>query len=442
MSGERLRDVDGDEFEGLVTGAVHHVGDDVRVRHRELEAFAPHVLDQDRDLEFAAADDLEGVGAVGGLHLERDVGEEFLVEAVLDVARGDVLAFAAGHGRGVDREHHRERGLVDVEDGEADRSEGVADRLADVDFGEARESHDFTGAGFFHLTPGDFLEGEEFGDLRSHCAAVPAHQGDVFARLHRPFEDAADGEASEIVGVVEVRDEHLQNLVRIAAGLGHGLDDGFEEGFEALHFLVGGEAREAGSRVCVDHGEVELGLVCVQVDEEVVDRIQHFLDARVLAVDLVDDHDGREFLLERLAQDIAGLGERPFRSVDEEEDTVDHAERALDLSAEVGVSGGVADVDLDALVADRRVLGEDGDAALAFEIVRVHDPIGDLLVFPETAGLAKEGVHERRLAMIDVGDDGDVAQLSHWGPWGAVVLSGTPRGYSGGKQASLPKSSV
>ena len=43
--------------------------------------------------------------------------------------------------------------------------------------------------------------------------------------------------------------------------------------------------------------------------------------------------------------------------------------------------------------------------------MRVHHPVGDFLVSGERARLAQQGVDEGRLAMIDVGDDGDVAQV-------------------------------
>ena len=38
-------------------------------------------------------------------------------------------------------------------------------------------------------------------------------------------------------------------------------------------------------------------------------------------------------------------------------------------------------------------------------------PLGDVLVGAERAGLAEHGVDERGLAMVDVGDDGDVADV-------------------------------
>ena len=60
---------------------------------------------------------------------------------------------------------------------------------------------------------------------------------------------------------------------------------------------------------------------------------------------------------------------------------------------------------------DGRLLGEDRDALLALEVARVHDPVDDGLVRPEGAGLAEHRVDQRGLAVVDVGDDGDVAQV-------------------------------
>ena len=62
-------------------------------------------------------------------------------------------------------------------------------------------------------------------------------------------------------------------------------------------------------------------------------------------------------------------------------------------------------------VADGGVLREDGDPALLLEVVRVHDPFVDVLVGADGAGLLEERVDERGLPMVDVGDDGNVADV-------------------------------
>ena len=114
---------------------------------------------------------------------------------------------------------------------------------------------------------------------------------------------------------------------------------------------------------------------------------------------------------ERLAEHEARLRQRPFARVDEQEHAVDHREPALDLAAEVGVARCVDDVERHVAVAHRGVLREDRDALLALEVVRVHHPFGDVLVGAEGARLPQQTVDERGLAVIDVRDDRDVAQV-------------------------------
>ncbi len=72
--------------------------------------------------------------------------------------------------------------------------------------------------------------------------------------------------------------------------------------------------------------------------------------------------------------------------------------------------GCVDDVDEVAVVVDGRVLGQNRDAPLALELVRVHHPLGHALVGAKQAALPQQRVDERGLAVIDVGDDRHVAK--------------------------------
>ena len=105
-------------------------------------------------------------------------------------------------------------------------------------------------------------------------------------------------------------------------------------------------------------------------------------------------------------------GQRALGGVDEQDDAVDHGERPLDLATEVGVAGRVDDVQRDSRPdCDRGVLGEDRDALLTLEVARVHDALVDGLVGAERARLVQHRVDERGLAVVDVGDDGQVADV-------------------------------
>jgi hypothetical protein len=114
---------------------------------------------------------------------------------------------------------------------------------------------------------------------------------------------------------------------------------------------------------------------------------------------------------QRLLGDETRLRHGAFLGVDQQHHAVHHGQGALHLAAKVRVAGGVDDVDVRALPAHGAVLGQDGDAALALDGVVVHHGIDHLFVLGEGAGLAQQLVHHGGLAMVHVGDDGDVADL-------------------------------
>jgi len=75
------------------------------------------------------------------------------------------------------------------------------------------------------------------------------------------------------------------------------------------------------------------------------------------------------------------------------------------------VAGGVDDIDAVAVPVDRGILRQDGDAAFFFLIVAVHHPLGGDRTFAEGTRLLQQAIDESGLAVIDVGDDGDIAEV-------------------------------
>ena len=139
---EFFRNVDGQLLDRLHQLAVDALGDDLGLADHEFEAFAPHHLDQDRKLQFAASHHFEGIGAVGVFHAQGNVGQQFFLQALAQIARGDVRAFASGEGRSVHREQHGDGGLIDGDVRQRRRILGVGDGLADGDAFHARDRDD------------------------------------------------------------------------------------------------------------------------------------------------------------------------------------------------------------------------------------------------------------------------------------------------------------
>ena len=221
----------------------------------------------------------------------------------------------------------------------------------------------------------------------------------------------ADGEAAEVGGGVEVGHDGLERGALLVVGGRDAVQDGLEQRLEvgALDALLGGGP--AGPGAGVEDREVDLVLVGVEVEEQLLHLVDDLGDAGVGTVHLVDHQHDRQAGLQRLAEHEPGLGEGSLGGVDQEEDAVHHGQAPLHLAAEVGVAGGVDDVDLDPAVEHGGVLGEDGDALLALQVAGVHDPLVDRLVVPEGPGLPQHGVHQGGLPVVDVGHDGHVADV-------------------------------
>ncbi len=113
----------------------------------------------------------------------------------------------------------------------------------------------------------------------------------------------------------------------------------------------------------------------------------------------------------RLLQDVARLRQRSFGSVDQQQDGVDHVQAALDLSSEVGMARSVDDIEPDPLEFDGGLLRQDSDALLALQVAGIHDPLDDDLVGPERTRLTQHRVDQGGLAVVDMGDDGDVPDV-------------------------------
>ena len=165
----------------------------------------------------------------------------------------------------------------------------------------------------------------------------------------------------------------------------------------------------------IDERKIQLLVRGVERHEQFKNLVEHLLRVRVLAVNLVDDHNRLGAGFERLAEDEARLRLRAFGGVHHQQHAVNHVHDALDLAAEIGVAGRVHDVDVVILVFERGVLGADGDALFLFQIHRIHHALlgGLVLVGAEGAGLLEQAIHERRLAVVHVRDDGDVSNVLH-----------------------------
>ncbi len=145
-------------------------------------------------------------------------------------------------------------------------------------------------------------------------------------------------------------------------------------------------------------------------------------------VDLVEHGDDLEVVVDGQVGVGHRLGLDPLRGVDDQHRAFASGQRARDLVGEVDVARRVDQVELIVLavagrVGDAHRLRLDRDAALALEVhvveeLLLHVARGD------GAGALEDAVGERRLAVVDMGDDREVADVLE--VHGSRVASETP----------------
>ena len=125
-------------------------------------------------------------------------------------------------------------------------------------------------------------------------------------------------------------------------------------------------------------------------------------------IDLVHDGHDLELVLDREVRVRKRLRLDPLRRVDDEHGPLAGLERARDLVGEVDMPRRIDQVQLMTLPRNPHRLRLDRDAALALEVHRVEQLRAHVTVGDRIREL-QDAVGQRRLPMVDVGDDREVA---------------------------------
>ena len=330
---------------------------------------------------------------LAGLRLE---GEGRVVEAQLDERVAQLVVVG-----GVDREDAAEdHGLHHLEAGE--RRLGGTSRLAD---------------GVAHLGVVDVLH---VGDHHPHVAGhEPLHrprergedaqvldlellpvreEEDALAGAKRPLEDPHQHDHPAVRVVPGVEDEGLERGLRIASRGRHLLHHLLEDLLDA-HALLGA-GRDRVRRVEAD---------------DLLDLPPDAFHVGAGEVDLVDDRDDLQVVVERLVDVGQRLRLHALGRVHHQDRPLAGGQRPGHLVREVDVTGGVDQVE-DVLlpvpgpVGHADGLGLDGDAAFPLQL-HVVEELGLGLPSGDRARELQQPVRERRLAVVDVRDDREIADV-------------------------------
>ena len=117
-----------------------------------------------------------------------------------------------------------------------------------------------------------------------------------------------------------------------------------------------------------NNGGVELFGRCAELYEKLQNFVERGFGVAVGAVNFVDYDDWFQPLLKSLAQNESSLRLRAVEGVDHKQNAVNHFHYAFNLSAEVGVPGGIDNVDCVAAPVNRGVFRLDCNSLFALQI--------------------------------------------------------------------------
>ena len=129
-------------LDGFVFFAVDLFVDNGRSADAELEAFTPHLLDDDRHLKLAAPFDDDIIVRFGLFQPDRNVHQSLFVKSLLDFSELDVFSVTPCQRTVVYRENHADCRFVDFDSRKCYRLIYRCDGVSDMDVFDSGENYD------------------------------------------------------------------------------------------------------------------------------------------------------------------------------------------------------------------------------------------------------------------------------------------------------------
>src|SRR5699024_11479231 len=180
--------------------------------------------------------------------------------------------------------------------------------------------------------------------------------------------DSSHADLADIRAVVQRDDLHLEGTINIVLTLRNMLEDDIEKRSHVTvpdGVIETGVASEAGR---IDNGKVQLLLGGTQFVEQIKGRNDGVIGPGTGSINLVDHHNGPQAQGQCLARHDARLRHGAFHRIHQQQYTIHHRQDALLLATKVCVAGRIDNIDVHAFVLHGAILGQNGNAALTFDV--------------------------------------------------------------------------
>ena len=261
-----------------------------------------------------------------------------------------------------------------------------------------------------HLTGGQLLarlqpQRQQMSALHNLIRRPGGHHFDGLAGTNRSLHNAEVHHNTPVAVILAVKYQRLQRRCRVARGSGDVLHHILQHGLD-VDSQLGGNLRRVHGGQADDVLHLLLGLGRVGGGQ--VDFVEHRHDLQIVLHSKIS-----------VGQ---GLRLHALRGVHHQHGALTGRQRPGDLIVEVHVSRRVDEVQLIGLTILRLVIqlngpGLDGDAPLPLQVHIVQQLICHLPLGYRAAGL-QQPVRQRRLAVVDVGDNGKITNVALFGHTG------------------------
>ncbi|MNM57247.1 hypothetical protein D3C81_684440 [compost metagenome] len=222
---------------------------------------------------------------------------------------------------------------------------------------------------------------------------------DLVALLHAAMTHTHQGDNAQVVVEPGVDDQRLQRIFVVAGRCWNGGNQTLEHFIDAQTGL--GRARDRVGGIDADDF-FDFFFDAVRIGLWQVDLVQHRHHFQAL-------FDGRVAVGNRLSFNT-------LTGIDHQQRAFTSRQRAADFVGEVNVAGGVNEVQLvvDTIfgfVIQSNAVSLDGDPALTLKVHGIQY-LGFHFTLGQAAAHLDEAIGQRRLAMVNVGDDGEIADMT------------------------------
>ena len=380
-------------------------------RNLKLVAFSAHVFNEDGKVQFATTKNLEAVGAVRFFHTHGNVCFHFSEQPCTQVTACHVLAFFACKRAVVHHEHHGDGGFVYVYKWQRFNAVDGANCFANVHFVNAVDGNNvahFATLHFHTLQPFKLVQPCDFRRVETVVFVANNHLLTAFQLATVNF---ANANSANVFVVVDVANQQLQTCVNFAHGCGDFRQNCIQKRLHVGGFFAQAFACPTLLCRCVDGFEIKLFVRCAQFNEKFHYLLLQFFFHKLALVYFVNNNKHLFAKAKRLFQHVPCLWHATFNGINKKQHAVYHGQNAFHFPTEIGVAGGVDNVDFGALVVHGCVFCKNGNSPFTFDVVTVHHTVLNNFVCAENAVLLEQLVNHGGFAVVYVGNNCNVSDV-------------------------------